>query len=349
MRKSISHYVLSWIGAAIVFVPIFVYGQAVPAKTDAVQVEQLLRELKTPNISQERILAIRSVGFEMVAASQYEAAAAIFEGVLAANPRDPQAAYGSALSLFNLKRLIQARELARLSIDYSGQDQARKAHALVLLGVILAVEGDTSAALAAVRQAVQLAPDNFDAQFALGRALYGSSDLGSAVLAFRKAVSLKPQHTQARFFLATTLEAAGEYGLAREAYNDLIRLDPNFAEGHLGLGVLLTKMVSGQSSEAISELAKAVSLQGDLYEARVALGRALIKAGRPQEAISHLEEAARLAPKNPEPLYQLALAYRRSGNAAAAAGVSARVAEINASRRGATKPTVTPPAPDNRN
>jgi Flp pilus assembly protein TadD len=129
----------------------------------------------------------------------------------------------------------------------------------------------------------------------------------------------------------------------------LIRTNPGSAEGHLGFGVLLTKIEGGKSAQAIVELSKAVELKSDLYEARVALGKAFIRAGRFQEAIPHLDVAASLAPGNPEPHYQLGLAYRRLGNSAAAASAAARVNEINASRRGATKRSATSPVPDNKN
>ena len=340
---------LRWICVALFLLPAFVLGQAPLSQSETAKVERLLSELKTRNLSPERIAGIRATGFALVAAGRYQPAAQIFEAVLAAVPRDQQAAYGAALSLFNLQRLIQARELAKLAIDYARADKARKADSLVLLAVIVAVEGDNTTALASVRQAVALAPENFDAQFALGRALYGAGDLANSIVAFRKAVTLRSQHRQARFFLATTLEAAGDYAAAREAYTELIRLDPNSVEGHLGLGVLLTKLEGGKSSMAIDELSKAVALGGDVYEARVALGRALIKAGRPHEAIAHLQAAAALAPGNPEPHYQLALAYRRLGNTAAAASASARVNEINASRRGANKSPTSNAVPNNRN
>lgn len=330
----------------LIIVPVTIVAQTTPPNSD--ELERLLIELKAPRISPERVAAIRAVGFELVAVARFDAAVPIFEGVLAAKPRDQQATYGAALALFNLKQLIQARELAKLAVDYAGQDNAKRADALILLGVIQAVEGSNTDALATVRLAVQLAPDNFDANFALGRALYGAGDLNNAIRSFRKAVTLKPKHSQAQFFLATTLEAAGDYAAARESYLELIRIEPNSAEGHLGFGVLLTKIEGGKSARAISELSKAVELKSDLYEARVALGKALIKAGRFQEAIPQLEAAALLAPGNPEPHYQLGLAYRRLGNNAAAANAAARVTEINASRRGTTKQSNTS-VPDNKN
>jgi Flp pilus assembly protein TadD len=104
------------------------------------------------------------------------------------------------------------------------------------------------------------------------------------------------------------------------------------AEGHLGLGVLLLKR-STKREEGIKELQLALQLDPNLYEARVTLGRALISMGRSDEAIEHLRRAAELAPDNPEPHYQLSLAYRRLGNKDQSAAESAIVKRIHNGRR----------------
>ncbi|MCA1636241.1 MAG: tetratricopeptide repeat protein [Acidobacteria bacterium] len=76
-----------------------------------------------------------------------------------------------------------------------------------------------------------------------------------------------------------------------------------------------------------------MALDGDLYEGRVALGRALIRAGRAADAVGHLKRAAELAPQNPEPHYQLAVAYRRLGKKAEAERESAIVRRLHEERR----------------
>jgi Flp pilus assembly protein TadD len=77
-----------------------------------------------------------------------------------------------------------------------------------------------------------------------------------------------------------------------------------------------------------------LEINPNLYEARIAVGRTLIARGQPSEAITHLRRAAELAPGNPEPHYQLSVAYRRLGRDDAAAEEAAIVKRINESRRG---------------
>ena len=204
---------------------------------------------------------------------------------------------------------------------------------LVLLGVVLAVKGDNAGTIAAVTRAVTLAPDNFDAQFALGRALYGAGDPADATHAFRAAVALKPADARARFFLATSLERMGDDTAALTAYRELIAVAPEVVEGHLGVGVLAVKRGADDLDEGIRELEKALAINAGLYEGQVALGRALIRKGRFAESLTPLKRAAELAPDNPEPHYQLAIAYRRLGQKDAAEAESALVKKIHAGRR----------------
>ncbi|MFL6257482.1 MAG: tetratricopeptide repeat protein [Pyrinomonadaceae bacterium] len=293
----------------------------------------------------------RALGYELIRAARFEEAAALFGALVAQRPNDAATLYGAALAAFNANRAAEAEPFARRAAEASLAGAGAKegaADALVLLAVVLAVRGDDAGALKAARQAVALAPRSFDAQFTFGRALYGAGDTAGAVAAFRAARTLKPGDARALFFLATTLERAGEDAEALDAYRELARLRPNDAEGHLGLGVLLVKKGGAGVEEGLPELVRALELNPNLYEARVTLGRALVARGRAAEAVEHLKRAATLAPENPEPHYQLSLAYRRLGRKEDAAAESDIVRRIHESRRaaGASSPgTQSPPKP----
>ncbi|MBC7930920.1 MAG: tetratricopeptide repeat protein, partial [Rubrivivax sp.] len=143
----------------------------------------------------------------------------------------------------------------------------------------------------------------------------------------------RPSDARARFFLASALERAGDIEGALAAYRELAASQPRVAEGHLGLGVLLLKRGGADAEEGLMELERALALNPNIYEARVALGRALVASGRAAEAVEHLQRAAELAPENPEPHYQLSLAYKRMGRSEDAAAESAIVKRIHESRR----------------
>ncbi len=121
---------------------------------------------------------------------------------------------------------------------------------------------------------------------------------------------------------------------ALTAYRELLQVAPGSAEGHSGLGILLLKQDGGDPGEGIRALTRAIEINGDLYEARVALGRSLIRVGHATDAITHLRRAAKLAANNPEPHYLLAIAYRRLGKKAEADEESRIVKRLHEARRG---------------
>lgn len=308
----------------------------------------LVQEVRANPSNASKMAEARLVGFELLRAARYAEAVEVFDAIVDGYPGDGLSLYGGAVALFNLRRLEEAERVARDAVrvsiaatakpagNLSGSDKVKDqaAEALTLLGVILAVKGDSAGALSAVTKAAALAPKNFDAQLALGRALFGTGNPAGAATVFRTAVALRPQDTTARFFLATALETTGDYDNALIEYRELLAINSKSAEGHLGLGVLLVKLGGEKMKEGIEALSRAIALKGDLYEARITIGRALIQQGRSLEAIEHLRRAVELAPKNPEPHYQLALAYRRLGKTQEAAEEEAIVQKLHSERRG---------------
>lgn len=321
------------------------------------EVERAVERARSMRLVEGEFAYSVALGQGLLRAGRFAEAAELFTALDRARPGEPLVSYGAALALFNLGRADEAEPLAREAAKrasgtntHAGTTPARpvsalnEADALVLLAVVQAVRGDDAGAAESSARAVKLAPENFDAQFTLGRALYGAGDAAGAAKAFRAAVVIRPDDARARFFLATSLERAGESDAALAAYRELVARHPRAAEGHLGLGVLLIKRGDGETGEGIESLQRALALKPDLYEARVTLGRALVTGGRYGEAIPHLRRAAELSPGNPEPHYQLSIAYRRLGRRDEAAAETEKVKRIHEARRsGARNQTATTP------
>jgi Flp pilus assembly protein TadD len=311
-------------------------GSVTPA-----QVAEIIDHLRASSVDKSLLAQALEMGGLLLRQGRYTEAAELFGLLAQKQPGDFAVLYGQALAAFNLGRVAESEPMARKAVELAeaaaGAERADRsfpsaADALVLLSVVLAVRGDDSEALKVLERAVRLAPDNFDAQLALGRLRFGMGDDGGAVRAFRAAISLMPWNGPALFCLATALDHSGDTAGAQTAYDELIKRQPKMAEGHLGLGVLLLKRGT-KMEEGIKELQLALQIDPNLYEARITLGRALISMGRSDVAIEHLRRAAELAPDNPEPHYQLSLAYRRLGNKDQSAAESAIVKRIHNGRR----------------
>lgn len=291
-------------------------------------------------IKQETVLEQqRKAGLESIKQQNWQNAAVLFEQILANAPKEQETRYWLALSYFNLKRIDEAdsRLNELIGMFKAIPDKQLYADSLVLSAVISAVRKDNAAAIEKLRKAIDRVPGHFDANISLGRAYFGEKNLDKAIEYFRKAKALRNTDLNARFYLATALENSARYEEALAEYRGILQLDAMNSMGNLGLGILLLKN-NGDIEEAIRALQNALKANGDLYEARVELGKALMKIDRTEESIEHFNKAAELKPDNPEPHFQLSIAYKKLGKKAEADEQAAIVKKIHESRRGLANP-----------
>lgn len=307
--------------------------QLIFIKSAAAQTDQ-----KTP--AQQSLEELRKEGFLKLRTGNWDTANLIFENALKIVPNDALSLYGNSLALFNLEKNAEADEKLNILIEQLSSNKENNqllADALVLSAVISAVNNQNASAIEKLEKAIVLSPKHFDANFSLGRAYFGNGDIDKAVYFFRESTVIKPDDIRARFFLATALERLGNNSEALAEYRNVLKINPNSADGNLGLGVLLIKTEGESSKEGLEVLQKAVQLNPDLYEGQITIGKTLIKLNRANEAIEPLQKAAQLAPNNPEPHFQLAIAYRRLGKKAEAEAENAIVKKIHESRRKVTE------------
>lgn len=300
---------------------------------------QAKRAAENEVLKQSGLEEIRKKGFAFLQAGDWDSASSTFEKALEIEPRDGLSLYGKALALFNLKEIQGAESKLQTVFEILSPTKENiqlLADSLVLSAVISAVENKNSEAIEKLERAIKLVPNHFDANLSLGRAYFGNGDLERSISAFRRAVSIQSSNIRARFFLATALERVGNYHDAMIEYRAILRLDPMSAEGNLGLGVLLLKVDGDASAEGLNVLQRAVTLNDQLYEGQITLGKVLVRLNRAADAIEHLKKAAELAPNNPEPHYQLSIAYRKLSKRTEADAEAEIVKRIHENRRNTT-------------
>jgi tetratricopeptide (TPR) repeat protein len=102
---------------------------------------------------------------------------------------------------------------------------------------------------------------------------------------------------------------------ATRAFEEELAIGPRNPDAEYELGEINREQ--GKFDLALDHFSKAVSQQPDFAEARIGLGRTLLKLARTAQAVPHLKEAARLDPENKVPHVLLANAYRALGDSAA--------------------------------
>ncbi len=98
---------------------------------------------------------------------------------------------------------------------------------------------------------------------------------------------------------------------AKKEFEAELKINPNNAAAEYVLGEMARK--GDQFPEAIAHFKKATESDNSLADAYVGLGRALLSAGQPAEAVVPLQHAAQLQPDNPTTHYYASIALSRAG------------------------------------
>jgi len=253
------------------------------------------------------------LGIVFLRAGDLDKAMGQFEaGLNIQNPSPPEPDWDSAISV--LREAIakkperaDAHNMLGLLLGRKGADKSEVvaefreavrlrpdfAQAYNNLGLVLTQTDDDEAAVAAFHEAIRVRPDYSDAHANLGAALI-PTDGEQAIRELEKAVALEPSSVKAQFNLATAYGASPKYGALKEIelLRKVIAVSPNFSRAHLGLGKALLQ--DGKVPEAITELQEAARLDPQSGEAHYQLGLALSRAGRKDEAATELKQGREL-------------------------------------------------------
>src|SRR5829696_7545077 len=191
-----------------------------------------------------------------------------------------------------------------------------------------------------------------------GRALLEEGRLNEAVAELSRAASLDPKLSQAHSLLAVAYDRKGLRDRAEDSYRRAIGANDRDPEALNNLGYSL--YLSGNYRAAVDKLKRAAKLApsdtrilNNLALAQVRLGKyddayknfaraggefnghanvaaLLVRAGREEKAVEHLEAARKLQPESPNVLRQLAELYDRTGRGEKADDTRQTLAAIDA-------------------
>ena len=209
-----------------------------------------------------------------------------------------------------------------------------------LLGIIASKEHDSSKAINAFQQALQLAPDSAQTHNNLGNVYASERNFDLAEKEFRTALRFDPKNQDADYNLGILLMTKGSpakaigyferihptnletqlslvraYLQAKRTADALRLANTLSSEGtdalqlHLPLGVLLAS--ANQYKAAQLELEKADALTPGNFEILFNLGQAAYRSSDDENAELALSRAIQLRPESPETLYLLAEVYTK--------------------------------------
>jgi tetratricopeptide (TPR) repeat protein len=206
-----------------------------------------------------------------------------------------EAHFNLAVTLVALKDLPPATAALREAVRL----QPESYEARSLLGTLLAQQGRDEESIAHLRKAVELKADNPRLLALLGLKYTDGRYYSDAIDVLRKAIRLQPDNPELRFLLiqAHYMNQDSEQALeeARKAANDF----PALAKSHVVLALQLHNM--GRYEEARPTLEKALAVDPNLDEAHGALGDVLLRQGEVEEGLAYLRRATERRPDLAEP------------------------------------------------
>lgn len=158
--------------------------------------------------------------------------------------------------------------------------------------------GQYQEAVRLLAEVTERSPD-YQALVGLGRNLMRIGSLDAAEKALGSVARLDADNLQAHYFLAELAWARDQLSEVIAHADLAIARKSDHALSHLLRGRALRK--SGQREQGLQALRTAVRSAPDLFEAQYRLGEALAEDGMKEEARTHLQQAARLAPADPRP------------------------------------------------
>jgi tetratricopeptide (TPR) repeat protein len=238
------------------------------------------------------------------------------------------------------------------SPEEEAKRQRRAAEAVFVQGLLTAQAGEKEEALRLLRQADGWGFPPLDSPLMrlAAESLAGLQEPALAAQAYREVLKRSPRDVAARLGLGASLLASGLVAAAKGELEEVLRQRPEEPEAHSLLGAALLEekridearahleralaadprcvsclarlaqvaYLAGDDARCASWLAKATALDPAHVETNLVLGMLENRKGLYDRAIEHLSRVVEQVPGSARAQYQLALAWRRSGNAAKA-------------------------------
>ena len=256
--------------------------------------------------------------------------ALVYQRLLLANPRHPQALLGMSIIALASRQPQAALQLASVAVaaaphlvlawvtlGQAARAAARPADAeqayqqairldgtnpiaRMGLGELLLLSGRAAEAIPHFELAIRRQPAMASAHLGLGSALACLGRTAQALPHYERALALRPRSPEAEFATAFALARLGRPQEAERRYRRALVLRPDFAAVWMNLGSLLRDQ--GREAFAEAALQRAVELRPDMITGWLNLAILERERRRPDQAEKHLRKAFALDPSQPDTL-----------------------------------------------
>jgi len=165
-------------------------------------------------------------------------------------------------------------------------------------------ENHTDQAINYYKKALEISPNDVNANFELAGILYSEGKTKEAIKYYEKSIELSPSCSQAYFNTALCFIQTKETEKAITHLKKAIELNPSYTRAYRQLGILLHN--HKRDSEAIQYFKKALQIQPDSFSIMLLLGKALKNMDKLPEAIQYFRQALEKNPNNLSAILEVA-------------------------------------------
>jgi len=272
----------------------------------------------------QRAYAYNGLGIAALEQADYDRAILAFRDAASRAPYWPYPLHNLALAYAEKGDYENAIQTYRRAMQLA----PHTAYVAYNLGLLFERLNRVAEAESMYRQALRFEPDNALALNALGTLRAAAGHNSEAEKFYRQALKSDPTLLAARHDLAVLL--AGDSKRSDEAialWNDNLARDAQHLPSLLGMAGTLAQLNRTAAAERAYE--RVVSLRPEYVAARLALADLYVKAGDPQKALAHLEQALKIQADNPAILEKTAGVYVLLNRTADARAAYQRVLDLS--------------------
>lgn len=197
-----------------------------------------------------------ALGVAQLGANKAEEALKSFDEAMKLNAKLPMLRTNRAFALAALKKTSEAESELLKAVSESAADPRP---VVALAEFYLADEKTLDKALTYAKKAATMSPNSAAAQLLVGKVEKNRKQYQEAVNAIGEAIKMAPDWWEAWYALGSTYEAAGDKTNAEKAYRMLVEKHPKNPDSYMTLASFLAD--EGKKSEAIELLSKLKALR----------------------------------------------------------------------------------------
>lgn len=256
--------------------------------------------------------ATKQLAATLIGKGEYARATEVLRQAVAAPPADEALFTDLGNAYLRQHMLPQAQQALKRALEINpDQPEAQN-----LLGLVAVQKNDAGEAEVQFRAALRSQSDFAEAHNNLGNVLAGAHRYPEAEYHFQRAIAINPKYAEAHHSYALVLALTQSYDQAVSQLREAARLNPKDAQIHDDLGDVL--MAKGQGEEAADQYREVIRLKPELADAHCNLGNLLGAQKRFEEAAKELRTCTLLDPSHLEANLGLGLILMGEGKTAEA-------------------------------